>query len=704
MAHAVKAVTDRIGPDAVIFPFLRGQPLFDLLHRDVYRRILYDGRGGSRDSMWDRLETHENEMLVPNLPNRFLALVPAGDGEALAVAARDAVAAELGRIAAASWRWIDARHPLKAEWRSRFDLQILAFPQTAWQVLPWDLDPAAWPKPETLYGCAGAYPPNPGLAWSRFYAECDRLLAARRNTRNFDPWMRNAAGSPLDPNLAGTPKDSFSGREEIVGSEDWWEKDFPKTGELVRLFRSDDKLGAVNLMKKVWHEAYLGAPEDQGGIGLRTRRAVTFESVPDVAAAVWLGRFRARAKDALKASVGALDRFLDAAALIQQHADEWSIRVPGEPPTERNIGDTWLREVAPEAFLESEWKRKKEEQPEVRAALRRLYADEEIGLGKPPGYVAVLAFDGDEMGKWVSGDRAPALAGQMSKEARERLGDCVGERRRPLSPSYHLQFSEALSNFSTYLAPLVVERFSGQLIYAGGDDVLCMVPAARALDCAEALRHAFRGQVGLPCVYDVLGNRGGFVRLDDPKGEQPTWPLIVPGPEAECSVGIAIGHMRAPLQALVREARGAEKRAKMMPGKAAFAMTTLKRSGETVEWDAKWQCGALPLYREFIQLTADGKLSGKFAYALHETIAPYECRGGLQPVEGFDAKAVIRLELERVLDRQVVVKDKKEKPVLVKRLREMAHAWLEGLNPKDAVRDFPLLFRTAIFILRGEPE
>ena len=33
MAHAIKVVTDALGPDAVIFPSLRGQPLFDWLHR-----------------------------------------------------------------------------------------------------------------------------------------------------------------------------------------------------------------------------------------------------------------------------------------------------------------------------------------------------------------------------------------------------------------------------------------------------------------------------------------------------------------------------------------------------------------------------------------------------------------------------------------------------------------------------------------------
>lgn len=51
MAHAIKALTDRIGPDAVLYPFLRAQPLFDLLHRDeIYKKVFYGD-----DSLWARM-------------------------------------------------------------------------------------------------------------------------------------------------------------------------------------------------------------------------------------------------------------------------------------------------------------------------------------------------------------------------------------------------------------------------------------------------------------------------------------------------------------------------------------------------------------------------------------------------------------------------------------------------------------------------
>lgn len=80
IAHAIKAITDRIGPDAVIFPFLRAQPLFDLLHRDeIFKGVTY-----KNESMWDRMRVAADDILVPNLPNRFLVLVPANQGADLA--------------------------------------------------------------------------------------------------------------------------------------------------------------------------------------------------------------------------------------------------------------------------------------------------------------------------------------------------------------------------------------------------------------------------------------------------------------------------------------------------------------------------------------------------------------------------------------------------------------------------------------------
>src|SRR3989442_1357414 len=118
------------------------------------------------------------------------------------------------------------------------------------------------------------------------------------------------------------------------------------------------------------------------------------------------------------------------------------------------------------------------------------------------------------MGEWVSGASSPQLRDQLAAEALDyftkthseakatdalrRLLDCP----RHVSPSYHSQLSEALANFALYVAGAIVKFFAGQLIYSGGDDVLAMLPAETALECARALRMAFRGDPALSRFFD----------------------------------------------------------------------------------------------------------------------------------------------------------------------------------------------------------
>lgn len=241
-------------------------------------------------------------------------------------------------------------------------------------------------------------------------------------------------------------------------------------------------------------------------------------------------------------------------------------------------------------------------------------------LGDPSTYYAVLALDGDEMGKWVSGAKAPPLRSVLTPDAVAYYENIAGgiewlKQPRRLSPSYHLQFSEALANFALYAARRIVEdAHHGQLIYAGGDDVLAMLPADEALACARDLRLAFQGDAGLALAHPKFfaATKPGFIRLATPHDLEPTWPLLVPGERATVSVGVAIAHIKEPLQDVVHEAQEAEKRAKQRPlrrefdretnttaekssdgfGRDAMALSLFKRSGETIRWGAKFGSAA----------------------------------------------------------------------------------------------------------------
>jgi hypothetical protein len=327
-------------------------------------------------------------------------------------------------------------------------------------------------------------------------------------------------------------------------------------------------------------------------------------------------------------------------------------------------------------------------------------------------------LDGDEIGKWVSGEKTPPFSSQLADyqdgSNTQRLGskpyfekpglsDFL-KAQRPLSPSYHLQFSEALSNFALLCARPTVEAFDGRLIYAGGDDVLALLPADTVLACAEALRFAFTGREVRALSGEVLMHSPapGFLSSDrwkDEHGRGRPIPFLVPGPAADASVGIAIAHFKSPLQDVVRAAQDAEKRAKKQLGRGAVAVTLFKRSGETIEWGCKWAGGGLELYRAIADALNAKKLSAKFPYRAAELLLPYLTETSqlvresqsLAAVEGFDKelREIVRREFGTALSQQTPLKGD-EKKALTDAVARKLEAYLQHLEERfsDAVSKF----------------
>jgi CRISPR-associated protein Cmr2 len=600
MAHAMKAVSDRVGPDAIVFPSLRGNGIFDALHKDTYYATPWkSGDGNTSETTWQRLlqdkggwDRMADWLLTPTLPNRFLAIVPPGRGAELAEQARAALAGELKAVGEAVWAWL-LEHGAKPEWQARWDAQIAAFPQIAWAVQPWldreaclaetdrlpkDRDDAAGvaPRIRAMFTLGEEKLPqedrdpryytdqakkdrlrNNGILWSAHYALLDAKLAARRNTRDFAAW------DPVHRDAA--VKDSLSGKEECIGDEEFW----------ANLSKHDlfskaqgHRYGAMNLIKRLWCRADC-VPHLRDRLGLKDsdfRQAIRFDSVQEVA-----------------------------------------------------------------------------------------------GADK---YVAVLAMDGDKMGEWVSGARTPQLLKQLAPKASAYLNAQAKDIHRLLTPSYHLQFSEALANFAMHKARAVVESWGGELIYAGGDDVLAILPAKNAIACAWALREAF-------CT-DYDGR------------------LLLPGGCCEVSCGLAVGHEKAPLQMLVKEAQKAEHAAKNRYGRSALALSLYKRSGEIIEWGCKWEAGgALELMAEITSLTSRGKLSGRFPYALATLLQPYALHGKHPHM-----LPVIKAEIRHVLSRQG--------HDLTAGLAERIDVYLD--STKERLEDFVNLFLAETFINRHRGE
>jgi len=621
IADVLAEIARCYGPDHVIFPNLWGQPLVDLHLQDDWRaaKLAHHEIAGTKvPDLWEQM-LPENDprcrsrFLTPSVPNRFLALLPASEVDSFAVSVADRIKTRAREIAesvegflhghpsATSEEFCESYHPerIVTQIQQTFQThwQTLHLPRTTQEAKDWAREhlptekensphsslrsleaiEAVWKKlpkeHQTNYGTKTA-----SFTWPLSYALLSWALDGVKKTRTFDAWNSDSSWNyGKDQN-----KDDLTGMEETVLRVANDSEKAQQLGTKLDLskaaFRKNESLGALTLVKRLWHKTWL----------------------------------------------------------MERH--------PFFQPEDFQMPDT--HQLSRGAYKEKE-----------EAAVGEAISEDKAG------YMAVLALDGDKMGKWISGENTPELGNILAPEAKEYFREYAPEFlqiRRPLNPSFHLQFSEALGNFSLHTAQRIIEHHAGRLIYAGGDDVLALLPADRSLDCAQSLRRAFRGSLDKDSgcdakLFDCYHSQPGFLRLKKPEsyneakdyGFEPyRYDVMMPGSGIDVSVGIAIGHAKSPLQDLVREAQNAEKRAKNQLGRGAVAITVAKRSGEILQWGSKWEAPHsetsaetdpnLKLLKKTIDLLLDRELESRFPQKVISFLEPYISRNlGDAPNEEF---------------------------------------------------------------------
>jgi CRISPR-associated protein Cmr2 len=279
------------------------------------------------------------------------------------------------------------------------------------------------------------------------------------------------------------------------------------------------------------------------------------------------------------------------------------------------------------------------------------------------GYYAILLMDGDEMGKIVAGAPrgftwqevlAPPLVKRITGADREdRLNQKVAgiwrqllSGERLLTPARHAAISEALGYFSTVTVPQVIEKHGGELIYAGGDDVLALLPVRSVVKAARELAQAY--QWSYVSLAPDLARQGRLMAESLAYvSDRPGRLVIHMGPKATISAGIAIVHHKAPFKWALREAhRLLDDMAKKRCGRGAFAIGLYKRGGGPALFGAKWDNDLLDILDDVADAFEKGgqDLSRGLAYHV-EAMEP-----GLKPLTEEPGPVLERM-LERVLDK-----------------------------------------------------
>lgn len=160
-------------------------------------------------------------------------------------------------------------------------------------------------------------------------------------------------------------------------------------------------------------------------------------------------------------------------------------------------------------------------------------------------YYAVVMFDGDHMGTWLS-----------------------GEKNKPQSDleKFHTTLSGALARFAKEAKEYLDKSTgNGHTVYAGGDDFLGFVNIHHLFGVMKHLRKRF----------DEIVNQG----ISEHKK---------PEENLTFSAGIVVAHYKMPFSEVLKKARAVEKAAKKEGERNAFGIAVMKHSGEVQQAIYKW--------------------------------------------------------------------------------------------------------------------
>jgi CRISPR-associated protein Cas10/Cmr2 subtype III-B len=596
--HIMKSLAETYGPDCILQPVLREQPLVDLWLQETKNLNLKN------------LSVSEDALLIANIPNIFTAIVPFDEAESAVNKAIDE----------AREKWKEISKAVRCEVK---EATKIASPNP----LIWDDQcRTIWERQEEDFLSGNIY-------WAAFpllseteevtsYGEASRmcalLLSDRKRARDFNQVYEEGVKCSLSGVLQAVVPKSMS---SLSDTRKWWKglsevRKHPY--KMAGRIRGGEHLSAVYLTKRLMMQAYF---ETSGRNGEPVFNRHQFPSTAGIANTPCLLNIVeaacAEEKEGKTIVMHAIQGYKDAINKLLSDGNFfpasslpiWNQEIKhGSDGLQKLLQDfldidgellyvefyelgRFKREFNIPDSSDQDIKERLKIAKEKRDNLLKL-----VPSAKTNRYYAIIAMDGDSMGEWISG--------------RKKVG--AETKARVLTPATHQSFTTALSGFALNDAREIVEGVGqGKLIYAGGDDVLAILPVTTLLKTLNKLYKAFRGTDNADETPKGFALRNGVLELR--MGN------------ATLSAGAVIVHESLPLTYAMEQARIAERRAKDTLGRDAFAITLLKRSGAPVEAGMKWtKCGIdVPdaLEKAIALMTREpssvsGNLSGKVSYDL----------------------------------------------------------------------------------------
>ena len=276
-------------------------------------------------------------------------------------------------------------------------------------------------------------------------------------------------------------------------------------------------------------------------------------------------------------------------------------------------------------------------------------------------YYALIMFDGDSMGRWLSG--AYLKEGIKLKE-------------------FHSKLTESIGNFAMRANEILVEP-KGRVVYAGGEDFLGFINLEYLFEVIRDLR----------VEYDKIINKS----LQEFRKENASLTF---------SAGIVIAHYKMPLSSVLNWARRLEKSAKELnDDKNAFSLAVLKHSGEIHKTEFHWGDNEYITGNwDFIEFTTNQLLRENFSRIFIKNLVSefiklthYVEKGDLKILE------LLKVETQRLLGRSLnkknfETKDKANKTLLL--FVEQINTVIDRITKKENILNFFYALEIADFISR----
>ncbi|CUS98241.1 CRISPR-associated protein Cmr2, partial [Candidatus Kryptonium thompsonii] len=555
----MKEILNRYGPTSIIYPDLFRQPLMDWFLE--------------REKKIDVQNSNLRFVDIPTIPNRFVALIPESDREKIKELAEGAKRNIFEELACIRDRILQKLDLNEQRIKEAIEKQLIDFPQIYWVAISWrkgeanigvdDLkdyfygdELAKWNNFWSFAKDKGEHPPNIGLLYQLLYTALEKSMGARKNLRGFRQFEETGR------------KCSVCGERNVLF---FWEtknkKKFtrynPEAIDLTdkvnhKYFSDGEGLCGLCFIKRTF-ELYLEELYPEEKVGKRFK-ALTFPSTAEVAVADFKERALKEAKEKFEEYEKLLRDLLGnecpIVSPVPKLKDSLQDTVEGELFFEENLDKGAIKEELDVDLTDEQIRQIKE-----------CFKELTEKVGKPNPYYALIYLDGDNMGKWLSGELLPEIENAYNSEVWGALPEDFKEQlkgkssRKLLTPAIHASISNALRNYSIeFVRKIVEEEHLGKLIYAGGDDVLAFVNLRDLLDVMEKLRFAFSGEVRVENgQIKVSGeNQTGFVGKDDVY-------YLTMGKNATASMGVVIAHYKEPLKVVIGRVFEMKRKAKNNP-------------------------------------------------------------------------------------------------------------------------------------------